>query len=401
MTELINIDHMSNNRYIPQVLLTQLQSIVTPNKVAVIYGPRRVGKTTLLQQFANEHSQNTLFVNGEDRYVREYLESESITKLRDFVGGRRTLIVDEAQHVQNIGLNLKLLVDHVEGLRIIASGSSSFEIAQVTGEPLTGRKSTLLLLPLAQLELKNVEDAHETSANLETRLIYGSYPEVILMNSNEDRQNYLKELIASYLLRDILQFEGVRYGGKLGDLLQLIAFQIGQDVSLSELGSQIGMNKITIERYLYLFEKSFILYSRRGFSRNLRKAIRKSRRYYFYDNGVRNAFINNFNPINLRNDTGALWENYVLVERMKRNLYSKSLVNSYFWRTYDHQEIDLIEEIDGHLHATELKWSPKSLPRAPRAWHQTHPESSFQVINPENYLEFVGASRRQRTEDNQ
>lgn len=392
---------MSNNRYIPQTLLTQLQSIVVPNKVVAVYGPRRVGKTTLLHQYANEHDQNTLFVNGEDRYVREYLESESISKLKDFVGSRRTLIVDEAQHVRQIELNLKLLVDHVEGLKIIASGSSSFDLAQVTGEPLTGRRSTLRLLPLAQLELKNVEEAHETTANLEARLIYGSYPEVILMSSNEDRQNYLKDLIASHLLRDILQFEGVRHGGKLGDLLQLIAFQVGQDVSLSELGGQVGMSKNTVERYLDLFEKSFILYSRRGFSRNLRKAISKTRRYYFYDNGVRNAFISNFNPINLRNDIGALWENYVLAERMKHNLYSRRLVNSYFWRTYDRQEIDLIEETDGRLLATEAKWSQKSSPRVPRAWRQAHPESSFQVINPENYLEFVGASRRQPMEDEQ
>ena len=237
----------------------------------MIYGPRRVGKTTLIQHYVQQYDRDALLVTGEDITVREYLESQSLVKLRAFIGQRRTLIIDEAQYVRQIGLNLKLLADHVEGLRIIATGSSSFDLAQQTGEPLTGRKYTLLLLPLAQLELQEVETAHQTRAQLELRLIYGSYPEVVLMESNEDRQLYIKELIASYLFKDILQLEGIRHADKLLRLLQLLAFQIGREVSVAELGTQLGMNKNTVERYLDLLEKAYILYSRRGFSRNLRK----------------------------------------------------------------------------------------------------------------------------------
>ncbi len=213
-----------------------------------------------------------------------------------------------------IGPSLKLLVDHIDGLRVIATGSSSFELAQQTGEPLTGRRYVLLLLPLAQLELREVEPAHETRALLETRMIYGAYPEVVLMDLNQDRALYLKELVASYLFKDILQLEGIRHADKLLRLLQLLAFRIGREASVTELGTQLGMSRNTVDRYLDLLEKTWVIYSRRGFSRNLRKEITKSRRYYFYDNGIRNALINNFNPVSLRDDAGALWENYILVE---------------------------------------------------------------------------------------
>ena len=375
--------------YITQAQLTRLERLVAPGKVIVVYGPRRVGKTTLIRQYIQRYDRDALMVTGEDITVREYLESQSLVKLRAFIGRRKTLIVDEAQYVRQIGLNLKLLVDHVEGLRIIATGSSSFDLAQQTGEPLTGRKFTLLLLPLAQLELQEVETAHQTTAQLELRLIYGSYPEVVLMESNEDRQLYIKELIASYLFKDILQLEGIRYADKLLRLLQLLAFQIGREVSVAELGTQLGMSKNTVERYLDLLEKAYVLYSRRGFSRNLRKEISKSRRYYFYDNGIRNGLINNFNVLSLRDDVGALWENYVLVERLKYNLYTGRLVENYFWRTYDQQEIDLIEEGGGGLHAAEMKWSPQPATRVPRAWRQAYGDSSFEVVHRGNYLDYI------------
>lgn len=354
----------------------------------MVYGPRRVGKTTLIKRYIRKHDPDALLVTGEDIVVREYLESQSLAKLTSFVGRRRTLIIDEAQHIREIGLNLKLLADHVEGLRIIATGSSSFDLARQTGEPLTGRKHTLLLLPLAQLEIQERESAHQTRAHLEQRLIYGSYPEVVLKNSNEDRQLYIKDLIASWLFRDMLQFEGIRHADKLTRLLQLLAFRIGQQISTSELGIQLGMSANTVDRYLDLLVKYHILYSRSGFRRNLRKEITKSRRYYFYDNGVRNGLINNFNPLAMRDDVGSLWESYVLVERMKYNLYNGRLAESYFWRTYDRQEIDLVEEWGGRLLATEMKWSTRPN-RAPGAWRGAYPDSAFQVINPENYLGFI------------
>ncbi|MCY4014451.1 MAG: ATP-binding protein [Gammaproteobacteria bacterium] len=375
--------------YIPQAQLTRLRRLLAPNKVVVLYGPRRVGKTTLVQRFVQEDDPQALVVSGEDLSAREFLASQSVTALRAMVGKHQTLIVDEAQHVPQIGLNLKLLADHVEGLRIVATGSSSFELAQQTGEPLTGRKVTLLLLPFAQLELKSREAAHETRAQLDARMIYGSYPEVVLASGAEDREVYLKELAGAYLFKDILALEGIRHPDKLLRLLQLLAFQIGRDSSISELGNQLSMGKNTVQRYLDLLEKTFVVFSRMGFSRNQRKEIVKSRRYYFYDNGIRNAVINNFNPLGLRDDVGALWENYIQVERLKYNLYTGRLAEGYFWRTYDQQEVDLVEEHGGALHGFEIKWSPKANARAPKAWTKSYPHSTFDVVSPANYLEYI------------
>ena len=391
-------------KYIPQAQLGRLRRLIAPAKVVVLYGPRRAGKTTLIRRFVREEDPEALVVSGEDISAREFLASQSVTALRAMVGKRRTLVIDEAQHVPQIGLNLKLLVDHVEGLRIVATGSSSFELAQQTGEPLTGRKVTLLLLPLAQLELSRIEAAHETKAELDARLIYGSYPEVVLASAAEDREVYLKELAGAYLFKDILALEGIRHPDKLLRLLQLLAFQIGRDISVSELGNQLSMGKNTVQRYLDLLEKAFVLFGRMGFSRNQRKEgafsrgargarpsreIVKSRRYYFYDNGIRNAVISNFNPLALRDDVGALWENYIQVERLKHNLYTGRFAESYFWRTYDQQEVDLVEEHAGRLHGFEIKWSTKSHARAPKAWTRSYPGSSFGVVSPANYLDFI------------
>ena len=235
-----------------------------------------------------------------------------------------------------------------------------------------------------------MESAHETRARLEMRLIYGSYPDVVLPESNEDREIYLRELIASYLFKDILQLEGVLHADKLLRLLQAMAFQVGREVSTAELGGRIGMSRNSVDRYLDLLEKAYVIYGRIGFSRNLRKEIAKCRRYYFYDNGIRNALINNFSPIALRDDVGALWENYVMVERLKFNLYKGRQTESYFWRTYDRQEIDLIEERGGRLDGVEMKWSPQPGLRAPRAWRQAYPDSSFRVVDRETYVDFIG-----------
>lgn len=384
---------MLQDTYILQAQLGRLARMVAPGKVVVLYGPRRVGKTTLIRRFVRDYAPDALVVTGEDVAVREYLESQSVAKLREFVGARRTIVVDEAQHVRQIGLNLKLLADHVDGLRIVATGSSSFDLAAQTGEPLTGRKTTLLLLPLAQMELGAVESAHETRANLPARLLYGAYPEVVLLASKEGREEYLRELIASYLFKDVLQLEGVRHADKVTRVLQLLAFQIGKDVSISELASNVGMSKNTVDRYLDLLEKAYVIYSRGGFSRNLRKEITKSRRYYFFDNGVRNGLIGNFNPLALRDDAGALWENYVLAERMKYNLYTGRHARSYFWRTYDRQEIDLVEDHAGALMAAEMKFSPKASAKAPGGWRKAYPQSAFQVVHSESYLAFVGGGK--------
>jgi len=375
--------------YIPQRQLSNLKEAVTPGKVVVIYGPRRVGKTTLLRKFLESVDEKKyLLVNGDDMIIRQYLESQSTEKLRDFVGNHDMLLVDEAQYINRIGLNLKIIVDTLPSLRIIATGSSSFDLAKDIGEPLTGRKKVLKLLPLAQMEIAEIEKPHQTKANLDSRLIYGTYPEVVIMRSNTEREEYLRELLSSYLLKDILQLEGIRHADKLQRLVQLLAFQIGREVSLSELGRQLGMSKNTVERYLDLLEKVFVVYRRSGFSRNLRKEIVKNQRYYFYDNGIRNALINNFNPLKIRNDIGELWENYVITERLKKQEYRRQSVNAYFWRTYDKKEIDLVEEHRGILSGFEIKWKHRS-GKPPKAWTDAYPNATFELINRENYLPFI------------
>jgi predicted AAA+ superfamily ATPase len=375
--------------YIPQKQLENLRSLIRPGKVIVIYGARRVGKTTLLQKFVeNLDKEAVLFVNGDDITARQFLESQSIENLKDFVGRHQYLIVDEAQYVRNIGLNLKLIVDHIPGIKVVATGSSSFDLAQNVGEPLTGRRFVLKLFPLAQMEISNLEKTHVTAANLETRLIYGSYPEVVTLRDNKLREEYLRELIASYLFKDILALEGIRYSDKLVRLLQLLAFQIGNEVSLSEIGRQLAMSKNTVERYLNLLEKVFVIFRLTGFSRKLRKEITKNNRYFFYDVGIRNAVVGMFNPLNLRDDTGKIWENYIISEFLKHREYQRLSPRFYFWRTYDRKEIDLIEEHAGKLSGYEIKWE-KSRVSAPKDWNKYYPHAGFEVINQENYLNYI------------
>ena len=375
--------------YVPQKQLANLRSLIQPGKVIVVYGARRVGKTTLLHKFVeNLDPETVLFVNGDDITARQFLESQSIENLKDFVGRHQYLIVDEAQYVRNIGLNLKLIVDHIPEIKVIATGSSSFDLAQNLGEPLTGRRFVLKLFPLAQLEISHLEKAHETAANLENRLIYGSYPEVVTLRDNKLREEYLRELIASYLFKDILALEGIRYSDKLVRLLQLLAFQIGNEVSLAEIGRQLAMSKNTVERYLDLLEKVFVIFRLTGFSRNLRKEITKNNRYFFYDVGIRNAVVGMFNPLNLRDDTGKIWENYVISEFQKHREYQRQSSSFYFWRTYDRKEIDLVEETAGKLSGYEIKWK-KGRVSAPKDWYQNYPQASFKVINQGNYLNYI------------
>lgn len=374
--------------YIIQKQLENLKKLISPNKVVVIYGPRRCGKTTLLNKFLETTDQKFLFVSGEDIDIREYLSSQSIIRLKSFVGSNKLLIIDEAQKIKNIGVNLKLIVDHLPGVSIIATGSSAFDLAQNIGEPLTGRKYTLKLFPLAQLEIARIEAPHETAANLENRLIFGSYPEVILAKGNNDRERYLKEIAGSYLYKDILELDGLKHSDKIVRILQLLAFQIGKEVSLSELGTQLSMSKNTVERYLDLLEKTFVIYKLSGFSRNLRKEISKSSRFYFCDNGIRNVLINNFNTLNLRNDIGQLWENYIITERIKKQEYEELRPNNYFWRTYDQKEIDWVEEREGKLFGYEIKWKSAKI-KPPSDWLKTYKEAVFEVVDENNYLKFI------------
>ncbi len=374
--------------YIQQKQLGNLKNALAPGKVVVIYGARRTGKTTMLQHFLRGVDEPYLLVSGEDITVQGYLASQSIEKLSAFVGTNRLLVVDEAQKVPNIGANLKLIVDHIPEIRVIATGSSSFDLARSVGEPLTGRKTSLKLFPLAQLEIGQIEQRHQTDANLESRLIYGAYPEVVLTNDNRAREQYLREIIASYLYKDILELDGIRHATKISRLLQMIALQIGKEVSYTELGTGLGMSKNTIERYLDLLEKAFVIQKISGFSRNLRSEITKNSRYYFLDNGVRNALINNFNPLSIRNDVGDLWKNYLVMERLKKQEYLILHANNYFWRTYSQKEIDFVEEREGKLFGFEMKWGAAG-GKPPKEWLAAYPNATWQLINRQNYLELI------------
>ena len=374
--------------YIKRVLIDQLADSVQPGKVVVLYGPRQVGKTTLLQHYLKGVSCRYRFYDGEDLPTQRLLTSQSVEKFRSAFGDLDLVVIDEAQKVEKIGLNLKLIVDHLPQLRLIASGSSSFDLARQIGEPLTGRKFTLTLYPLSQLELNSIEDLVTTQSRLEERLIYGSYPEVVTTPGLSNKERLLGEIVSSYLYKDLLELEGIRYRRKVVDLLQLLAFQIGREVSLSELGRQLGMSVPTVDRYLDLLEKAFVLINVRGFSRNLRKEVTKNSRYYFYDVGIRNALVNNFNPLKLRRDVGELWENYLVVERLKKQSYRGIRANNFFWRTHDRQEIDWVEERGGKLYGYEFKWQSAKA-RPPRDWQSTYPQARFELITSNNYLDFI------------
>ncbi len=369
--------------------MSQAESRLKPGRVAVIYGPRRVGKTTSLTKFLENYRGKYKLYNGEDLETQKLFSSQSSAKYKSLLKGLDLLVIDEAQKIDDIGLNLKLIVDTVEDICIIASGSSSFDLAKSIGEPLTGRKWTYTLFPISQLELSGFEDMIEARSLLEERLIYGGYPEVITSKNYDEKKNILKEIVSSYLFKDILELDGLRYKKKIPDLLTLLAFQVGQEVSLNELASNLNVSKATVQHYLGLLEDVFVLYNLRGFSRNLRKEVTKTSKYYFYDNGIRNAIIGQFNSLSKRDDVGKLWENYIITERIKKQTYKEIFSNNYFWRTWDKKEIDWVEERDGGLFGFEFKWSEKKAVKPPKDWLKHYPGSSFQVINPENYLEFI------------
>jgi predicted AAA+ superfamily ATPase len=359
------------------------------NKVLVLLGPRRVGKTMLLKAIREKLDQNAMMFNGEDFAVQEVLARRSVHHYMDMLDGVRCLIIDEAQFVPEIGSILKLMVDGIPGLKIVISGSSAFDISTYLGDPLTGRKKTLYLFGLSDKELYETEEVTEHRAGLHKRLVYGSYPELLQKEDNAGKTEYLKELIHSYLFKDILAFENLKNAEKIYNLLRLIAHQVGSVVSYAELGKQLSMSKNTVEKYLDLLTKVFVLIKVEGYSRNLRKEVTKSPRWYFLDNGVRNAAISNFAAVENRNDLGQLWENYMVSERLKYQSYRRLSPNNFFWRTYDQQEVDWVEEMDGKLFGYEFKWSEKRKVKAPIAWKKNYPESEFKVIHPGNYTEWL------------
>jgi predicted AAA+ superfamily ATPase len=361
-----------------------------PNKALVLYGSRQTGKTTLLKKFLSENEGNFRYKldSGDDVNTQIVLGSSDFKKIINYAKGYDLIAIDEAQRIKNIGMGLKILVDQLPNIKIVVTGSSSFELAGQIGEPLTGRKITLTLFPLSQIEMGKLYNDHDLKSRLDDYLIFGGYPEALTSEGANDKKRVLEELVGSYLLKDILELEKVKSSKLLLDLLRLLAFQVGNEVSLSELGKQLGIDSKTVGRYLDLFEKSFVLINLRGFSRNRRKEITSKSKYYFLDNGIRNAIIANFNPLDIRDDIGKLWENFLVVERLKKQAYDQIYSNNYFWRTWDQKEIDWVEERDGKLFGYEFKWKSKS-GKSSKAWLDNYPEASLEVINNENYLDFV------------
>ena len=365
-----------------------LGDLLKPNKVLTIFGPRQVGKTTLLKDFLKTTKLKYRFDLGEDLRLVNIFENSDFSKILDYASGYELIVIDEAQKIKDIGQGLKILVDNTPKLKVIVTGSSSFELAGQVGEPLTGRKNTITLYPISYIELSNKLNKFDLTNSLEEYLIYGMYPEVLTTKRKEDKKEVLSELSGSYVLKDILEFEKVKGSKVLIDLLRLLAFQIGSEVSLNELGNNLNIDVKTVGRYLDILEKAFVLLSLRGYSRNLRNEINRKNKYYFYDNGIRNSLIANFNSLEMRNDIGALWENFLIMERIKKQSYKKIYSNNYFWRTWDKKEIDFIEERNGKLFGFEFKWGNKKI-KEPALWKKTYKEAQYKVINRDNYLDFI------------
>ena len=375
--------------YLQRKISDSIIQSLKPNKVVVLLGSRRTGKTILLQMILDELDEKYLLLNGDDFTTLSLFEPRTAEHFKSVLGNIKLLVIDEAQQIPEIGKSLKLIVDSIPEIRVLITGSSAFDMLNKIGEPLTGRKTTFYLYPFSQEEYNKSENIVETKSRLNERLIFGNYPELIHLNGKQEITNYLKELASSYLLKDILTFEGIKNADKILNLLKLIAFQIGKEVSLHELGRQLGLHKNTVDKYLDLLSKTFVIFSINAFSRNLRNEISKSKRWYFYDNGIRNILIENVNPLQSRNDIGELWENYLVSERLKFQQYNQILCSNYFWRTYQQQEIDWIEEREGKLFAYEIKWNAKKKVKMPTAWKKGYPDSSFEVINQENYLNWI------------
>lgn len=375
---------------IKRSLLETIESeLKTSNKGIVIYGPRQSGKTTLVNDVISDLNLKALYLNGDQRGSWwEILTSRELSKIKLLIGDYEAIFIDEAQRIPEIGISIKIIIDNFPEKKVIITGSSSLDLASKISEPLTGRIYTYKLFPISYIELKEMYTAHELNVELEERLIFGSYPEVFSLTGIKAKTTYLANLMENYLYKDLLEFGDIRNSSKIHDLLRLLAFQIGSQVSINELATTLEMSRASVDRYIDLLEKSFVVFRLQGFSRNLRKEVTKMDKIYFYDVGVRNAIIDNFNLLTNRNDQGVLWENFLVVERMKKQKYSQGLFSHYFWRLASGAELDLVEERNGTLYGYEFKSGSKTV-KVPSGWQKAYPNSQFQCINRNNYLDFI------------
>jgi predicted AAA+ superfamily ATPase len=373
---------------IQRIIETQLQEKLFKGKVITLIGARQTGKTSLLRKLLSNNPIDSIWLNADEFDIKERFKNPTSTSLKTLIGNKKLVIIDEAQNIDEIGLALKLLIDTFPEIQVIATGSSAFELRNKTNEPLTGRKFEFQLYPFSYAELANHTSELVEKRMLNHRLVFGSYPEVVNNPGNEIE--VLKLLSDSYLYRDLLMLDAIKKPEKLIKLLQALAYQLGNEVSYNEIGNLIGLDSKTVESYIQLLEKSFVVFRLPSFSRNLRNELKASKKIYFYDNGIRNALISSFQILEGRQDIGALWENYLVSERLKRNRYTKFYGNTYFWRTKDKQEIDYLEEKDSKLSAFEFKWTNKKKHHITKTFTNAYPESEISIIHSENYAEFVG-----------
>ena len=371
---------------IPRDVLKLLRNDLNKHKALILLGARQVGKTTLLKSLSKD-LQNVLWLTGDELETQKMFENPTITRLKTELAGVKNLIIDEAQRLPNVGLGLKLITDHLPHIQLIVTGSSAFELSNNLNESLMGRTFEYRLYPVSYTEMANYHSFREEKRLLPYRMVYGYYPDVVM--HPEDAKKILQNLTQNFLYKDMLLLEGVKKPDKIVKLLQALAFQVGSQVSYNELGKTVGMNTATVEKYIIMLEQSFVLFRLNSFSRNLRTELSKSRKIYFYDNGVRNALIGNFNSVETRTDTGALWENFLISERLKLLNNSERWTKQYFWRTTEQQEIDYIEEEESVLHAYEFKWSNTSKAKISKTFTNAYPNTATTVISSENFESFI------------
>ncbi len=372
---------------IKRTLMSQILTCLYKNKIIIIIGSRQVGKTTLSREIEKKLNVKSLWLNGDEPDSRNQLTNVTSTQLKSLIGNNKVVFIDEAQRITNIGLTLKLIADNLSDVQVIATGSSSFDLSNQIKEPLTGRKYEYFLFPLSFYELCDHSSQIEETRLLEHRMIYGYYPEIV---TNPGEENLiLNEVSESYLYKDVLATGKIKKPAALEKLLQAIALQLGKEVSFNELGQLIGVDNQTVERWVDILEKSFVVFRLRSLSRNVRNELKKARKIYFYDNGIRNAIIKNFNPLALRQDVGELWENFLISERMKYNQRHERLTNNFFWRSNTQKEIDFIEEYGGNIFAYEFKWNPNKAVKIPPGFVRLYPKAKTKIINRSNYTDFI------------